>query len=450
MRKPLCLFLSMVVLCWASAAPAQDLFERALQTMTDSFVGEARLDNSGVSLRGGFEIGYPVAGTPPPALPTLDLGTLLSSLGIGDGLMRDMEKLLDPNAVVGSMVSGIQSVANDLLSAAISQLPMVVSCYAGPTICDITKHQQDLAMITQQGSVAVQEMGRNLLGGLSSKMNTTRVQRCIDDQRAPGAGGAVTTTLAEAQEACAGAAAGGIVNPADGSRVSSADMIAGSLDRANAAAEIKTFAADVIGDVTIAQGATSSEPLKTTVARPQKRLHDVFEEDKTDLDTKLDAAVATVAGGGTLTAAERRELSLPGVAMPGGVLVGLAGLRNSDTYAYNSYRSKLAGNMALVKLNWKVNELQDQLDEGMLTNTELGEAEREVIVQRQERLRREMRRVVQEKELAEKHVMPVMKAVMMEHEVAQREAARRGMAAAADRGTPGNEWGRQNSLGYEY
>ena len=73
-----------------------------------------------------------------------------------------------------------------------------------------------------------------------------------------------------------------------------------------------------------------------------------------------------------------------------------------------------------------------------------------MIVQRQERLGREMQRVVQEKELAEKHVMPVMEMVMLEHEVAQREAARRGMGAAADRGTPGNEWGRQNSLGYEY
>ena len=451
MRKPVCWFLTTsVLMCWSPAVLGQDLFERALQTMTNQMIQDAGFDRSGVLLRGGLQVGYPAIGASPVPFPTLDIGTHVGSLAIGEGLIRDLSKLLDPNALAGSLVSGLQAAVNDLLNAAISSLPMVTSCYAGPTLCDITKHQQGLAMLSQQGSVALQEMGSNLLGGLTSKLRATRVQRCIDDMRRPGAGGAVTVTLAEAQSACAGAAAGGIVDPLDGSRKSSVELITRSLERANASPAIKDFAADVIGDIRVEQGSSNEEPLKTTVVRPQKRLHDVFEADKADLDARLSAVVTVIEGGGTPTATQMRELSLPGAPMPGGVLFSLAGLRITDELAYDAYRSKLAGNLALVKLNWKVHELQDHLDEGMLTNTELGEAERDIIVQRQERLRREMRRVVQEKELAEAHVLPVMESVLRDHESEQRRAARRGMGAPADRRMSGNRWGTQNSLGYSY
>ena len=447
-RRVGCVVVSLV-LAWSSLVAAQDLFERALQVMTDQVMVDAGLDHGGILLRGGFEVGYPAPLTK-PAIPALDIGTLLSSLGIGEGLMRDLEKLLDPNAIVGSVVSGFQDAVNDLMTTSISNLPMVTACYAGPTLCDISKHQQDLAMMTQQGALAVQEMGSNLLGGLSSKLKSSRVQKCIDDARRPGAGGAVNTTLAEAQEACAGALAGGIIDPADGVRKASVDLIGGSLDRANAPAEVKTFADEVIGEVTIEQGASNAEPLKTTIARPSKGLHDVFQEEKDDLVADLEAAVVVVAGGGTLTAAEMRELSLPGAPMPGAVIEALADMSQSDPLAYAGYRNKLAGNMALIRLNWRVHELQEHLDESVLTNQELGEPEAEVIRQRQERLRREMRRVVEQKEMAERHVLPVMESMVADHRESQREAARRGMQAPADLGGTDNQWGRQNGIGYSY
>ena len=449
MRKAVCVLLAGVMVCCSSAVSAQDLFERALSAMADQVMTDAGLDHGGVLLRGGFEVGYPAPVTR-TAIPTLDIGTLLSSLGIGDGLMRDLDKLLDPNAVVGSAVSGFQDAVNDLLTTAISNLPMVTACYAGPTLCDIAKHQQDLAMMTQQGQVAVQEMTSNLLGGLTSRLKSSRVQRCIDDARRPGAGGAVTTTLAEAQAACAGAAAGGIIDPADGVRRSSVDLIGGSLDRASAPAEVKDFAAAVIGEVTVAQGSSSAEPLKTTVTRPPKGLHDVFQEEKNDLATDLDAAAATVAGGGTLSAAEMRDLSMPGAPMSGAVVAALADMRGNDPVAYGAYRNKLADTMALVRLNWKVHELHEHLDESMLTNPELGEPEKEVIEMRRERLRQELKRLVEQKEMAERHVLPVMESLVADHRESQRQAAGRGLRAPADLGTSDNQWGRQNGLGYSY
>ena len=449
MRKAICVLLAWAMACCPSVALAQDLFERALSAMADQALQDAGLDHGGVLMRGGFEVGYPAPVTR-AAIPTLDVGTMLSSLGIGDGLMRDLDKLLDPNAVVGSVVSGFQDAVNDLLTTAISNLPMVTACYAGPTLCDISKHQQDLAMMTQQGQVAVQEMTANMLGGLTSRLMSTRVQRCIDDARRPGAGGAVTTTLAEAQAACAGAAAGGIIDPADGVRRSSVDLIGGSLDRASAPAEVKDFADEVIGEVTVAQGTTAAQPLKTTITRPPKGLHDVFQEEKDDLVTDLDAAAATVAGGGTLTASEMRELSMPGAPMSGAVIAALADMRGNDPVAYGAYRNKLADTMALVRLNWKVHELQEHLDESMLTNPELGEPEKEVIEARRERLRQELRRLVEQKEMAERHVLPVMESLVADHRESQRQAARRGLRAPADLGTNDNQWGRQNGLGYSY
>ena len=447
-RCLVCVVVSLV-LAWSSLVAAQDLFERALQVMTNQVLEDAGLDHGGVLLRGGFEVGYPAPVTK-PAIPALDIGTLLSSLGIGEGLIRDLEQLLDPSAIVGSVVSGFQDSVNNLMTTSISNLPMVTACYAGPTLCDISKHQQDLAMMMQQGAVAVQEMSSNLLGGLSSKMKSSRVQKCIDDARRPGAGGAVTTTLAEAQEVCSGSTAGGIIDPADGVRKASVDLIGGSLDRANAPAEVKTFADEVIGEVTVAQGATNAEPLKTTIQRPQKGLHDVFQEEKNDIVADMDAAVTTVAGGGTLTAAEIRELSMPGAPMSGAVVEALAGMSRSDPVAYGVYRNKLADSMALIRLNWKVHELQEHLDESVLTNAELGEPEREVIRERQDRLKREMKRVIEQKELAERHVLPVMESMVAERRESQREAARRGMRAPANLGGVDNQWGRQNGMGYSY
>lgn len=449
MRKTVSGLLVLVTMLGPTAALAQDLFERALQAMTDQALTDAGLDHGGALLRGGFEVGYPAAGARSP-IAALDAGTLVSSLGIGDGLMRDLEKLLDPSAAVGSVVSGFQSAVTNLMSTAISNLPMVIACYAGPTLCDISKHQQDLAMVTQQGQVAVQEMTANLLGGLTSRLKSSRVQKCIDDRRRPGAGGAVTTTLAEAQAACAGAAAGGIIDPADGVRKSSVDLIGGSLDRADASGEVKAFADEVIGEVTVEQGATDAEPLKTTVTRPAKGLHDVLQEEKDGLVTDLDSAAAAVAGGGTLTAAEMRALSLPGAPMSGSVITALADMRVNDPAAYGAYRNKLAGTMALVRLNWKVHELHEHLDESVLANPELGEPEKEIVQGRQRRLKDELRRVVEHKEMAERHVLPVMENLVADHRESQRQAAGRGLRAPADLSVGENQWGRQNTMGYSY
>ena len=61
-----------------------------------------------------------------------------------------------------------------------------------------------------------------------------------------------------------------------------------------------------------------------------------------------------------------------------------------------------------------------------------------------------MARVIAQKEMAERHVLPVMESMLADHRESQREAARRGMQAPPDLGATDNQWGRQNGLGYSY
>ena len=93
----------------------------------------------------------------------------------------------------------------------------------------------------------------------------------------------------------------------------------------------------------------------------------------------MDDAVQIVGAGNTLTSAKHRDVSLPGLAMPHGVLQGLHDIRQVDPTAYAAYRDKLAGTFTMLGLSWRVNELRDLLEEGMLDNTELSEAEEDII-----------------------------------------------------------------------
>ena len=129
-----------------------------------------------------------------------------------------------------------------------------------------------------------------------------------------------------------------------------------------------------------------------------------------------------------------RDLSMPGAPMSGAVVAALADMRGNDPVAYGAYRNKLADTMALVRLNWKVHELQEHLDESMLTNPELGEPEKEVIEARRERLRQELKRLVEQKEMAERHVLPVMESLLADH---REKPAAGGGTRPAGAGGPG-------------
>ena len=432
-----------VLLSGASLAQA-DLFEDSLAALTNDNLDAARFDRFGQALRGGLAAGYPTL--PPGSIPLLHdfhVSTPCGSFSFGDGLIDNLAGLLDPRQLE-SLVSGLQNSVQNLIGAAISSLPMVTACYAAPTLCDVTKHIQDVVnQIFQFKGLSCQQ-AETLLAGVGAKLSGARTARCLSAQQRSG------KTLAAAEMACNTGSAGGIVHPATGSPASSAPLIGGSLDRVNAPQDIKDFARDMLGEVELSHGGSSGQPLDVDITAPARRLHDLYKTERGQLSAKVDDAVQVVGAGNALTSAKHRDVSLPGLAMPHGVLQGLHDIRQVDPTGYAAYRDKLAGTFTMLGLSWRVNELRDLLEEGMLDNTELSEAEEDIIKARLARLERERDRFISEKELTERHALPVLQAILADARQRQQAAGGVMVAAGVDTATPDNQFGAQHPMGYGY
>ena len=445
MKNGLTIFVVVLVLLLSGLSSAvADLFEDSLAALTNDNLDAARFDRFGQALRGGLAAGYPTI--PPGSVPLLHdfhVSTPCGSFSFGDGLIDNLAGMLDPRQLE-SLVSGLQNSVQNLIGAAISSLPMVTACYAAPTLCDVTKHIQDVVnQIFQFKGLSCQQ-AETLLAGVGAKLSGARTARCLSAQQRGG------KTLAAAEMACDTGSAPGIIDPATGNATTSAPLIGGSLDRVSAPQDIKDFAREMLGEVELSQGGSSGQPLDVDITAPAKRLHDLYKTERGQLSAKMDDAVQIVGAGNTLTSAKHRDVSLPGLAMPHGVLQGLHDIRRVEPAAYAAYRDKLAGTFTMLGLSWRVNELRDLLEEGMLDNTELSEAEEDIIKARLARLERERDRFISEKELTERHALPVLQAILAEARQRQQAAGGVMVAAGVDAATPDNQFGAQHPMGYGY
>ena len=420
-----------------------DLFEEALQALEADKLNAARLDHVGRALRGGLVAGYPQLPPGNPILHDFNISTPCGSFSFGAGLINNLAGMLDPSA----LIAGLQSTATNLIGAAISQLPMVSLCYAAPTMCDMVKYLQELVNEILQFKGLSCAQAETLLVGVGGKLSGARTSRCVSAQQRAG------KTLIEAEEACVGGSAGGIIHPETGNPVppgGSAPLIEGSLARANASQDIKDFAKEVLGEIELKAGATPEEPLGVDITAPRKRLHDEYKTQRDQLTAKIEDAVTIVGAGNALTPAKYRDVSIPGVALPNGVMDALFDIKQVDPMAYQDYLGKLAGVFTILKLSWRVSETEDLLEEGMLDNTQLSEAEADIIRARLKRLSRERDRLIREKELAERHALPILEAILQDQQNRQRVAGEVAFGAGVDGGTVANQFGAQNSMGYGY
>ena len=421
-----------------------DLFDDAVQALGASNLQAAKLDNLGRALKGGLVAGYPQFTPTPSVFHDFNISTPCGSFTFGTGLIDNLSAMLDPNA----MVQDLQSTATSLLGAAISQLPMVTLCYAAPTMCDIVKHLQETVNEVLQFKGLSCQQAETLLTGLGGKLSGVRMSRCISQQQRAG------QTLTAAETACQGGAVGGIIDHASGEDITAAGsdgdskLVEDSLTRVGAAQEIKDFARELLGEVEIKAGATAAEPVDVDIQAPDKRLHEVYDEEQRTLYTEMENAITTVGTGSTLPDARRRAVSLPGVAMPDGILEGLYEIRQSDPAMYQQYVRKVSGVWALLKMSWRINETRDLLEEGMLDNPDLGEAEQEVLEIRLARLERERDRFISEKEMMERHALPVLQAIMRDYRERQLAASEAFLGLGEDVGHAENRFGEQNMLGY--
>jgi hypothetical protein len=115
---------------------------------------------------------------------------------------------------------------------------------------------------------------------------------------------------------------------------------------------------------------------------------------------------------------------------PGNIAWSLVALQ-ADPVRYESFLTKLASGLALTRLTWDVQELHSQLAGAAAVNQQLTEEERHVLQQRLAGLQQELARVVQQKEVAERHVLPVLEALLAEYAATQAEAVRIGLQTPA-------------------
>ena len=447
MKRSRITFILALLLALVPALAHADLFDDAVSALTNDNLDKASLDHLGQSLRGGLVAGYPQYTPGPTPLHGFEISTPCGSFSFGQGFIDNMAGMLDPAAII----AGIQQTAMNLLGAAISQLPMIGLCYAAPTMCDIVKYLQELINEILQFKGLSCQQAETLLTGLGGKLRKNFATQCQGKKMAGG------MTMEQAQIACATNAADmrrAIIDHATGRPITdsgsdgNSKLIEDTLTRADAPQEIKDFANDMLGEVEIKAGAGGE--IDIDVQAPSKRLHDEYESEKSRFFNELYECANIVAGGGQLAYDKRRECSLPGMATPDGVLRGLYDIGQIDPAAYNDYLNKLASNMALVKLSWKVNETRDLFEEGTIDNPDLDEASQEILALRLARLMREKARFLNEKETAERHVLPVMQEIVADWRERLIAVAEAGLTADVDSNTAANRFGAQNPLGYGY
>ena len=424
---------------------AADLFDDAVAALSNDNLEAAGLDNVGQALRGGLAAGYPQYTPGPTPLHGFEISTPCGSFSLGQGFMDQLEGMLDPSSMLGA----VQQTATSLLGALVSQLPMIGVCYAWPTGCDIIKYLQSFIndMLQFQGLSCSQ--AEAMLTGLGGKLRKQVETKCVQRKMAGG------MTVEKAQKRCAANAnqmRGGITDHATGKPVQQGDgnsrLIEDTLTRAGADQEIKDFANEILGEVEIKGGGDAG--IDVDIQAPKKRLHDEYEKERGEIFNEIYESANIVGGGNTLPADKRKLVSLPGMAMPDAVLRAIYDIGQNDPAAYNDYMGKLASNIALVKLSWKVNQTRDELEDGAINNPDLDEAEQEILKLRLARLMRESERFIREKETAERHVLPVMREVLAHRQEQLNKMAGAALIADSDTSQQANRFGLQNPLGYGY
>lgn len=424
------------------ALAGADLFDDAVDALTNQNLQAASLDNLGQAFRGGLAAGYPQYTPGATPLHGFEISTPCGVFGFGTGFIEQLEGMLDPSAIMGA----IQGTVANLIGAAIAQLPMLTVCYAWPTGCDIMKHLQNFINEMLQMQALSCSQAEAMLSGIGGKLRRQVEAKCIAKKVAGG------LTIDKAQQRCARNAnqmRQGITEHAPaGAKDGQSDLIGDTLARADASQEIKDFAGDMLGEVRIKGGGDAG--VEVDIQRPKKRLHDEYERERKQFFNELYDSANIVGSGNQLPADKRKLVSLPGMAMPDSTLRALWDIGQVDPAAQADYTGKLAASMALVKLSWKVGETRDLLEEGMIYNVELDEAEQEIMELHMGRLMQESERFVKEKIRAERHVLPVVRAIAAHRQEQLQQVV--GAPLIADSGTsqPANRFGLQNPMGYGY
>ena len=239
----------------------------------------------------------------------------------------------------------LESYFEGLIDSAIAAAPLVLLCYASPTLCDAYKHFKHIAsevLSLRAGECrAVEEAAANL----GTAMNRQRQLACVDDRIAAGESSWV------ALDACKAASRTTTLDYALRA-VSDFNVVDSALRASGADADTAAFARALLGEVRFSGGRWTSEAPSVEAAEAVwGRFYERYVE-------RLAEAVDTVIAGGTLGAGEIAAVSVPGVPVSEPMLARLGTLRPPERQLAIQ---KLAAALTLARLEYLLQATEDQL-----------------------------------------------------------------------------------------
>jgi len=396
-----------------------DLFDTALRSVhTD--LGKA--DMSGVTLRGG-------AGLTTGQSPTT--ATLLR----GQAQVGGPCGAFNFASSVSDAFNEIPDLMESLVQQLISNMPMLVLCYASPTLCDLSKHWQALVNAVLQARFAQCQAIQNAAqyGGL--RLRGGQISQCLEDEVQAG------HSLSEALKTCNGDVTA--IRSPSGTRVPQVALVQETLTAAGASPEIHTLAKSLLGEVTLS---ANNGQLGTQQDRPQAALLARYEAHRQEAEAALRQALDELRTTGQISDATLQAVSVPGQPLPRAALEALLSLQQ-DPVRFTSMLQKLTTGLSVVHLTWECQELQEQLAGAVEANQDLTDEARRLLEKRIAALQRDLTQVLQKKEVLEQHLQPAVDALLHEYSAVQETASRAGFTAPA-RLTPAMPYRQQQPSGY--
>ena len=319
----------------AGTRPAEaDLWDTLVSgSVTTNQVDITRGDQTGLTWRGGPQLGLPSGGGGPVLRVEAGGG---GGCGITD-FVGEFKAMFSTQA--------LESYFEGLAGAAIASAPLVLLCYASPTLCDAYKHFKSMTsevLSLRAGECrAVEQAAANL----GTSLNRQQQLACIDERIAAGDPSWV------ALDACKASSQRTTLDYGL-RRVGDLNLVEGALQAVGAASDTATFARTLLGEVRFSGGRWTAEPATTQAA--EGLWGTMFAR----AVESLTAAVESVGAGGRLAASEIAAISVPGVPLSEPILARLAVLPPAERQLAIQ---KLATALTLARLEYLLQSTEDQL-----------------------------------------------------------------------------------------
>ncbi len=342
-------------------AGATDLWDRTVTSSTPQsqfqlYEGTAQ---SGLNYRGG--VGLPL---PAPDGGGGTVGSISGGMGKGCGtdFAAEFKALFDVNA--------LESYFRGLASSAISAAPLVLMCYASPTLCDAYKHFKSMASGLLQARAAECQAVEAAALDYGTRMGKKRELQCIEEKIAAGVARFV------AQDDCRAVGSTELVG-FDFGRVRDINIVDDGLRQVGADDNTQRFAKAVLGDVGF-RSSSSGRRQEFKKLQPDG-LEQEWGRLYQDHGQQLTTLIEQVKTGGTPTVEDLQKVSAPGVPITRSLLQQLS-LLNPTARAIAIQR--IASALTLARIEYQLHVLQMELSElsrlAANTNQSTEEVERQI------------------------------------------------------------------------